>query len=409
MKKYIFHIDANSAYLSWQAVYDLQHGKKIDLRKIASAIGGDKSKRKGIILAKSIYAKKLGVKTGQPLFEAFNVCPNLKIVPPNYKLYSICSNEMIKVIKMFSDKVERFSVDECFVEIMCKEPIKKAYAIKEKVHRILGFTVNVGVSTNKLLAKMASKMEKPNKVHTLFIDEIQSKMWPLKISELFMVGRATNKKLIKYGINTIKEIANSDVAFLEQIMKSHGRLIWNYANGVDNSIISVRNRKVKGIGNSTTTPFNVEDNKYASLFILSLSELVGLRLRALNMMCGVVYISYQKAEYGGVGKQRKLINPTDSTDEIYRVALELFFEIWDKEPIRHFGVRVSTLNNADIYQKSIFDKINLEKKRKLNRNIDQLRIKYGSNSIKRACFIESGVNNINGGIYEDYPMMTSLL
>lgn len=285
MKKYIFHIDANSAYLSWQAVYDLQHGSDIDLRNITSAIGGDKSKRKGIILAKSLKAKKAGVKTGQPLFEALRACPKLTIVSPNYQLYLACSDEMMSIVQTFSEKVERFSVDECFMELSCKDPLTIAYQLKNTIYKTLGFTVNIGISTNKLLAKMGSELEKPDKVHTLFEEEIIEKMWPLPVNELFMVGRATNKKLRKYGINTIGQLAKTDIDFLNQIMKSHGRLIWHYANGLDFSPVKKNNRKIKGIGNSTTTPFDVDDIRYASLFILSLTEMVALRLRANNMMC----------------------------------------------------------------------------------------------------------------------------
>ncbi|MBN2852676.1 MAG: DNA polymerase IV [Clostridia bacterium] len=409
MKKYIFHIDANSAYLSWQAVYDLQHGKKVDLREIPSAIGGDKTKRRGIILAKSIQAKKMGVKTGQPLFKALLACPNLKIVPPDYQLYSRCSDAMVTVIQSFSDKVERFSVDECFMELPCEDPFEVAYRLKEKIRGTLGFTVNVGISTNKLLAKMASELEKPDKVHSIFENEIKEKMWPLKVEELFMVGRATWHKLHRYGITTIGALATYDIDLLDRMMKSHGRLIWRYANGIDISAVKTDSRQIKGIGNSTTTPFDVDDLKYASLFILSLTEMVALRLRANHLMCQVIHVSYQRSSEGGMGKQRKMVNSTDSTTAIYQVAMELFEEIWDKSPIRHFGVRVTSLNMADVYQKSIFDEINLEKKRKLNQNIDLLRLKYGSDSIKRASFISSGVNSISGGVYEDYPMMTSLL
>ncbi|MCK5811272.1 MAG: DNA polymerase IV [Clostridiales bacterium] len=410
MKKYIFHIDANSAYLSWQAVYDLQHGNAIDLRNISAAIGGDKSKRKGIILAKSLKAKQAGVKTGQPLFEALKVCPELTIVSPNYQLYMKCSDEMTAIIQTFSKKVERFSVDECFMELSCENPIVIAYQIKEYIHKTLGFTVNIGISTNKLLAKMGSELEKPDKIHTMFKEEIMEKMWPLPVNELFMVGRATYKKLTKYGINTIGQLANSDIDFLNQIMKSHGRLIWHYANGLDSSPVKKDNRKIKGIGNSTTTPFDVDDIRYASLFILSLTEMVAIRLRANNMMCHVVHVSYHRASKGGgQGRQRKLITPTDQTNTIYQTALELFKEIWDEGPVRHFGVRVTMLNTANIYQRSIFDEKNLEKKRRLNQNIDLLRVKYGSQTIKRASFIASGINNVNGGVHDNYPMMTSLL
>ncbi|MFO7637383.1 MAG: DNA polymerase IV [Clostridia bacterium] len=405
----IFHIDANSAYLSWEAAYRLSLGEKPDLREIPSVVGGDASKRKGIVLAKSGLAKIAGVHTGQSLFEARSLCRGLVVVPPNYELYFSCSDAMMECLGHFSGRIERFSVDECFMAYDTGDPSGTAYEIKEKIKRELGFTVNVGVSSCKLLAKMASELQKPDRVHTLFREEIPSKMWPLPVEELFMVGSRTGKKLRQYGIETIGGLAGTSCGFLESVFHSHGRMIWEYANGIDRSTVKQETRAPKGIGNSTVTPFDVETGQDASLYILSLSEMVGARLRHIGMMCRTVSVSFRNAGHGGGARQHTFFSSTDSTDEIYATAMGLFMQIWDGQPLRHFGVAVGSLDSCGIYQKCIFDGPSAEKKRKLDRSIDGIRERYGKESLKRASFIQSRINGMNGGICEDYPMMTSLL
>lgn len=410
----IFHIDVNSAYLSWESAYRMQHGSSTDLRSIPSAVGGDIAKRHGIILAKSIPAKKYGIKTGEPLVAALQKCPELQVVPPNYSLYMQCSNAMVTLLKEYSPLIERYSVDECFLDYTNMNhhfgsPIEAAYHIKDRIQKELGFTVNIGVSSNKLLAKMASDFQKPNRVHTLFPHEIQDKMWPLPVNDLFMVGRATTNKLIKLGIYTIGDLATTNPELLYAHLKSHGYLVYNYAKGIDHSSVRPCSPKAKGIGNSTTISFDVNEPTTAKLILLSLTETVCMRLRDADMFANMVSISIKSNEFYSYSHQKHLNRATDMTTIIYNTVCELFNESWNKAPIRHLGVRVSSLESNSNEQLSLFE-FNQEKYTALDQSIDKIRSKYGKHSIVRASFLHTGLKPLNGGVpEEDYPMMSSIL
>ncbi len=410
----IFHIDVNSAYLSWEAALRLEQGSRTDLRNIPSVIGGNPEKRSGIVLAKSVPAKKYGVKTGETLYEARQKCPDLTVVPPNYDLYLKCSNAMYELLCSYSSQVQRYSIDECFLDYTESEkifgkPIDAASAIKERIKSELGFTVNIGISTNKLLAKMASEFEKPDKIHTLFPEEIASKLWPLPIEELFMVGRATSEKLRRININTIGELAHTHVLYLKTLLKSHGVVIWNYANGIDYSPVRNNDEIIqKGLGNSTTIPFDITNRKEAHAFLLALTERVSMRLRSFNCLCSLVSVSIKTDSFLRYSHQAKLNTPTNSTTDIFNSVKTLFNEVWKYEPIRHLGVRVSEFISKDFYQLSFFD--SAEKDQNLDRTIDIIRKKYGDHSLVRSCFIHSNISPVQGGVNEgNYLMMTSLL
>lgn len=415
-KRIIMHVDANSAYLSWSATSRLQHGDPVDLREIPSVVGGDPETRHGIVLAKSIPAKKYKVQTGETLFSAKFKCPNLVIVPPNYTLYQQCSNAMMEILRDYSPLVQRFSIDECFVdftgmELLSNDPVMTAFMIKDRIKNELGFTVNIGISENKLLSKVAGDLEKPNRVHTIFKDEIPSKMWPLPVSDLFMVGPATTKKLIARGIKTIGDLANFDLSRIQSFLKSHGILVWNYANGIDHSLVRPSNRlEIKGIGNSTTIAFDVAERNTAHLVLLSLAETVSARLRQAEVLGRLVSISFRTNEFYSCSHQRKLWNPTDCTSEIWDIACELFDELWKGHPIRHMGLRISELCQNDFVQYSLFTK-SYEKQRDVDHAVDNIRARYGSHAIFRSAFLHSKLNALTGGVMqdEDYPMMTSLL
>lgn len=414
MCRYIFHIDVNSAYLSWEAVSRLQHGSQVDLREIPSIVGGDEAARHGIVLAKSTPAKAYNIQTGESLFAVRQKCPNIVIVPPRYDLYMQCHNAMIEVIKDYSPKVEIFSIDECFVdytnmERLWGEPVEAAYKIKDRIHRELGFTVNIGVSNNKLLAKMAGELSKPDKVHTLFPEDIQYKMWPLPVEELFMVGRATVPKLHMLNIYTIGDLARADIELLKYKLKSFGQLIKDYANGIESSDVRHGSRPpIKGIGNSTTTSFNVDNREEAYKVILSLTETVCMRLRQAGFCAKLIAISFRTSEFQSYSHQRKFYSASDCTNTIYKAACELFDELWKGQQLRHIGVRVSELCGNDFVQLSIFDDFN-EKKNRLDKAIDAIRMKYGSRSLIRSTFLHSGIYPIQGGVTEEFQMMSSIL
>ena len=253
----IFHIDVNSAFLSWTAIEQLKQGAEVDLRDIASIIGGDQASRHGVVLAKSVPAKKYGIRTGEPVANAIRKCPNLVMAPPDHRMYKGYSRMMMEFLKSYTPDIEQVSIDECYMDFTgiagrYASPVEGALEIKNEVRRRFGFTVNVGISSNKLLAKMASDFEKPDKVHTLFPEEVPGKMWPLPVSELYMAGRSSVETLEKLEVRTIGDLAKMDPRLVELHLKSHGRRLWEFANGMDDSHVETEKAEVKGIGNSTT-------------------------------------------------------------------------------------------------------------------------------------------------------------
>lgn len=415
-KRLIFHVDVNSAYLSWTAMDMLQKGAKVDLRKFPSVVGGDPKTRHGIVLAKSIPAKKYNIQTGESIYSALQKCPSLVIVPGSYELYGKCSNAMIDILKEYTPAVQRYSVDECFLDFSNMEncyadSIELANTIRERIKNELGFTVNIGVSSNKLLAKVASDLKKPDRVHTLFPEEIKDKMWRLPIEDLFMVGRATLPKLKRLNINTIGDLANYDEDKLRYFLKSHGTLIWNYANGIEDSAVRYDTHiPMKGIGNSTTIPFDVEDRHTAYKVLLSLCETVASRLRNSENGCQVIAISIRNSSLISYSKQKKIVTPTNITKDIFAICCKLFDELWKGEPIRHLGVSVTELSSVSQIQLSIFDEKNYEKKLAIDMTIDSIRKKYGPKAIVKSTFLHSGIKALSGGVgEEDYPVMSSIL
>lgn len=412
MSDIIMHIDVNSAFLSWTATYEQQIGIERDIRNIPSVIGGNEENRHGIVLAKSIPAKKYGIKTGNSLMEARQLCPNLLIIPPNYQVYVRASKSLIKFLNTFTPDVQIFSIDECFLkftDIDRKQAIQLSYLIKEQIKHTFGYTVNIGVSTNKLLAKMAGDFEKPDKCHTCFPEEVKDKLWPLPVEDLFMVGRKTKPKLNNIGIYTIGDLANSDHSLISTLLKSHGRLIYAYANGHDVSTFKLP-ALIKSVGNSSTLKFDVEDTETAHAIILSLVEMTAWRLREAGMICRVVSISIKDSSFGYISRQKKLQYFTDCTQDIYKNICSIFDKVWDKRPIRQIGVSVSDLEEAKFQQLSIFKDRNSLNNEKLDKVIDKIREKYGDTSIIRGIFANSDLDPILGGYPDsEYPNMSNIL
>lgn len=408
----IMHIDANSAYLSWTAVALLEKGYPVDLRTIPAVIAGNPENRHGIILAKSIPCKKMGIITGESLFEARQKCPNLTVMPPDYDLYMSCSDAMFRILYEYSPLIQRYSVDECFLDYTKSEkrfgdPVKTAYEIKDRIKTELGFTVNIGVSTNKLLAKMASELMKPDRVHTLWPSEIETKMWPLPVRELFMVGRASERKLKRININTIGDLATADPVHMKALLKSHGILVWEYANGIDNTpVICNSEIEQKGLGNSTTIAYDVVERTEAHKILLALTERVAMRLRKLGCMASLVSVSVKTDGFIRYSHQIQLQSGIDTTTEIYRHVRELFDQCWKGEPIRHLGVSVSDFSGEDSRQLSIFDLRDSERNQRLDRAVDSIRRKYGDRAIIRGTFANGGLDPLQGGTNDgDYIMM----
>lgn len=401
----IFHIDVNSAFLSWEAVYRLHHlGGKEDLREKVSAVGGDMAMRHGIILAKSIPAKKFHIKTGETILEAKQKCPELILVPPNYGLYEKCSKAFMDILRRYSPDVEQYSIDEAFVDMTGTEglwgdPVTAAYRMKDQIRDTLGFTVNIGISENKLLAKMASDFQKPDRVHTLWHNEIEDKMWPLPVSELFFVGRATAKKLFNLGIHTIGELAHADPHLLKVHLKKHGEVIWAFANGMDVSVVQSEASANKGYGNSTTIAFDVTDASTAKLVLLALAETVGTRLRAAKVRAEVIAVGIKSHDLRYASHQMTLRNATNITIEIHRCACQLFDQLWDGTAIRHLGIHTSRVKDGiNMRQLDMFDTTDYEKLEKMDAAVDRIRGRYGIDSVKRAAFVGSPIDHMSGGI-----------
>jgi DNA polymerase-4 len=379
-------------------------------------VGGNPETCHGIVLTKSIPAKKYNIQTGEAIYTAKAKCPELIIVPPNYGLYMQCSRAFGDILRKYSPLVEQYSIDEYFLDFTNMEriyadPVEATYIIKEHIKAELGFTVNVGISTNKILAKMASELKKPDKVHTIFPDEIADKMWCLPIEELLMVGRATAKRLRSRAIDNIGALAHADLNMIRLLLKSHGVLVWNYANGNDISAVRENRRTmVKGIGNSTAIPFDVKNEITAHLVLLFLTETVASRLRQAGYCARLVSVSLKTNEFYSCSHQRKISTAIDCINAIHKVAGELFDELWKGELVRQLGVRVSELCRNDFIQLSLFEK-DYEKQKVIDQTVDSIRERFGTDAVFRSSSINSGVRFKTGGTVDDeeYPIMSSIL
>lgn len=394
MSPVIFHIDVNSAYLSWTAVEQLKNGAKIDIREIPAIIGGDKKSRHGVVLAKSIPAKKYGIHTGEPVVNAFRKCPDLVMEPPAHKMYREKSDQLMGYLRGFTRKIEQVSVDECYMDFteiaeQYPSPLDAAFLMKNGIRERFGFTVNIGISENKLLAKMASDFEKPDKVHTLFLKEIPVKMWPLPVGELFMAGRSSVEVLKKLEINTIGDLANADLGLIELHLKSHGRMLWKFANGIDHSTVHWEQAEAKGIGNSTTLAEDASTYEEVKTVFAELAGSVGRRLRKAGQKANMVSMEIKYHDFQTVSHQTRLPKPTCDDQVLYDTACCLFQEAWSGEPVRLLGIRTAKLvDAAEPEQLSIFDIEPLrpidEKHQRLNAAMKKIKEKYGDDAVIKA-------------------------
>lgn len=400
----IYHIDVNSAFLSWTAVKRLRDNPEaLDIRTIPAVIGGDEKKRHGIVLAKSVPAKAYGIQTGEPLVQTRKKCPDILIVPPDFATYVSMSEQLMNFLKQTAPVVEQYSIDEAFCDmtgtgLLYGDPVAFAHQLKDDILNRFGFTVNIGISTNKLLAKMASDFKKPNLVHTLFPEEIPQKMWPLPVGELFFVGPSMCKKLEALGIHTIGDVAASNPKLLVSHFKKHGELICNYANGFDIELPVNHKAANKSFGNSVTLHFDVTDAENAKTILLSLSETVGARIRAEHAYIGVVSVTIVDSEFRHLSRQCTLSTPTDITEIIYENACRLFDLTWNHVPIRLLGVSTAHATDTAFHQMNLFDEDKNERFAMLNKAVDSIRDKYGEDSIKRARFLDNGCTHMSGGL-----------
>ncbi len=372
----------------------MKNGAKVDLREIPSIIGGDKKSRHGVVLAKSISAKKYGIRTGEPVVNAFRKCPNLVMEQPNHRMYREKSQKLMEYLRGFTTKIEQVSVDECYLDFTdigdrFPSPLDAAFLMKNGIRERFGFTVNIGISENKLLAKMASDFEKPDKVHTLFLREVPVKMWPLPLGELFMAGRSSVEALKKLEINTIGDLANADLSLIELHLKSHGKMLWEFANGIDHSPVQWEQAEAKGIGNSTTLAEDAATYEEVREVFVGLAESVGRRLRKAGQKANMVSMEIKYHDFQSMSHQTQLSKPTSDEQVLLDTACRLFQEAWTGEPVRLLGIRTAKLVDAgEPEQMSIFDlepqKPVDEKRQRLNAAMNQIRKKYGDDAVMKA-------------------------
>ncbi|MDD6480843.1 MAG: DNA polymerase IV [Lachnospiraceae bacterium] len=393
-ERVIFHIDVNSAFLSWEAVERLKNGESTDLREIPAAVCGDRETRHGVILAKSIPAKRYGVTTGEPVVDALRKCPTLTLVSSNHAMYKEKSRAFMDILRQYSDVIEQFSIDEAFVDMTGTKrlfgvPEEAAARMKEQIRNELGFTVNVGISSNKLLAKMASDFKKPDRVHTLFPEEIATKMWPLPVRDLFFVGKAAEKKLYGMGIRTIGDLAQADPQALTHVLKKQGEVLWRYANGLDDSPVETESPDAKGYSNSITVPMDITESGEAKKVLLSLTENVCRRLRQDEVRVETVTVQIRFNDLTRASHQCPLPAATNITQEIYDNVCRLFEEMWDGTPIRLLGVSTAKVTReAQGRQMSLFDSTDYEKLEKLDSAMDSIRSRFGAGAVQRASSLQ---------------------
>ena len=406
----IFHVDANSAFLSWTAAYKVKVlGEELDIRDVPSVVAGDKKSRHSIILAKSTPAKKYGIQTGEPLFQALEKYPDLVIVPPDYELYVEASRHFVKMLRQFSPAVEQYSIDEAWVDMTGTEriwgsPRLAAEKMRQRIWEELGFTVNVGISSNKLLAKMAGDFEKPNKVHTLFPEEVERKFWPLPVRDLFLVGAATERKLKMLGIYTIGDLAKADIRVLKKRLGKHGETIWHFANGRNADAVTPEPAENKGYGNSVTTATDVTTFEEGHQVLLSLCETVASRMRRDGKNGSCLTIHLRTNEFLHFSHQSRLTGSTNITGEIYHQACRVFDEAWDGvTPLRQLGVQMTMLSSEPYQQFDLFSGMSpeqFERKLKLDETVDALRDKFGEDAIRRGKFADRPGAHMAGGLHK---------
>ena len=394
-ERLIFHVDVNSAFLSWEAARRVKEGLP-DLREIPSCIGGDPKSRRGIVVAKSIPANKYGVTTGEPVALALRKCPDLVCVPGDFALFDRCSRAFKKICASYAPVMESFSIDEVFLDmsgthLIYPDPVAVAHEIKDKIRDELGFTVNVGIGTNKLLAKMASDFEKPDKVHTLFPSEIPEKMWPLPVRDLLFLGKASEQKLLRAGIKTIGDMAKSDEAEIRQLLgDKNGRQLYRYANGIDDSPVRSEREEAKGYSAETTVEEDIVTYEQALSLLLAQCDVVAARMRRDGKKCSCVAVTYRTLDFKTRSHQKNFEDPTDVTEEIFAQVKKLLYECWKCEPLRLIGVALTDLTSDEFRQMSLFENTeDREKQKKVDETIDDIRRRFGNGMIVRGSTIST--------------------
>ena len=375
MSRVIFHIDVNSAFLSWSAVKLLGEGGQ-DLRLIPAVVSGDPSDRRSIVTAASIPAKKLGIKVATPVSMALRTCPDLVIVRGDWEWYKRCSQGFIDICRSYSPVLQQFSIDECFIDMSFRcgkqDPVEIAGKLKDEIKSKLGFTVNVGVGPNKLLAKMASDFEKPDKVHTLWESEVPEKMWPLGVRDLLWVGKKTEERLTAYGIHTIGDLATLSMGKLTRLVgQKFAAQLHENANGRDDSPVETEMQEAKSYSAERTFPKDLSDPKDIDRALFNVACIVAHRIRRDGFRASTVSMFIKYKDFSVAQKQCQTGQPTDITAVILNEARRMLAEVWDGvTPLRQVGLGVSKLTHETAEQMSLFEDPQMEYWRQWDRQYD---------------------------------------
>ena len=388
MDRTVLHVDCNKFYASVECLY------RPEIRNKPVAVGGSTESRHGIILTKNEIASKYGLTVGEPLWKARQKCPDLIIVPPNYPLYLRFSKLCRRVFEDYTDLIEPFGLDECWLDLtgMEKSGLEIAEEIRSRIKTELGITVSIGVSFNKIFAKLGSDYKKPDAITVISKENFKDIAWSLPCGDLLFVGRSTSRRLNYYGINTIGDIANSDVEFLKRILGKNGETLWLFANGLDSSRVRHKDEieDVKSVGNSTTTPRDLVDDMDVKTVFRVLCESVSSRLREQGLKGRTVTISVRDTELVSFTRQRALPACTNVSTEILKTAMELFRANYDwKNHIRSLGVSVSDFDMQFCEQFDLTGSVERrEKEEKIETTVDALKRRFGNYCIQRACQLE---------------------
>lgn len=392
----VLHSDLNNFYASVECAY------RPELKQVPLAVCGDPDARHGIVLAKNELAKCAGVKTGEAIWQARQKCPDLQVLPPDFKKYMHFAHLMREIYAEYTDYIEPFGLDEAWLDVTGHKKDGEAIAneLRCRAREELGLTLSVGVSYNKIFAKLGSDMKKPDATTVITPENYRERVWPLPVEELLFVGPATRRKLYSRNIRTIGELANCDPAALRYALGKNGEMIWNFARGNDHSPVLAQGEEamIKSVGNSTTTPRDLKCDRDVRLVLLVLSESVAERLRAQHLRGDVVSLYVRDCDLNTLGCQRKISTATALANEIAAVAQELFRERyrWER-PIRSLGVSVSGLETSDgDFQIAMFPDHERERRYELEETLEDIRRRFGHYAISRASLLaDTGINAIN--------------
>lgn len=385
MDRVILHIDMNNFYASVECLYDPS------LREVPMAVGGDREQRHGIVLAKN-----KGVKTAEPLWQAQRKCPDIVFVKPHPDRYHSYSEAARELYEQYTDQVESFGLDECWLDVTGSTRLfgsgeRIAEEIRRRVRRELGLTVSVGVSFNKVFAKLGSDYRKPDAVTVFSRENYKDLVWPLPVRDLLFVGDSTERLLKRYGMDTIGSVARSPCQTLRKLLGKSGEALWLSARGEDLAPVRsiTEEPEPKSIGSSTTTSRDLTTEQEVKPILCALSESVAERLRGEGLSASCIHLSIRRGDLRSYGHQCTVAFPVSDSQTIYQTALRLFREAWDKAPIRTLGVRATQLSSGESVQCCLFPEAGISRRRAaLESAMDQLRVRFGRDALARGVFYE---------------------